>query len=61
MPSLCVLLSRIDEVKRGAEGVIESALRSVIRAWIYYGLAGLQTRWVSTAKFSSVLGGLEPG
>ncbi|KAF5673639.1 hypothetical protein FDENT_10212 [Fusarium denticulatum] len=43
MPSLYMLLSRIDEAEKGAEGAIESALRSVV---------------ISIAKFSSVLGGL---
>ncbi|RKL14972.1 hypothetical protein BFJ68_g6105 [Fusarium oxysporum] len=37
MPSLYMLLSRIDEAERGAEGAIESALRSVVMSMEVFG------------------------
>ncbi|KAG7415270.1 hypothetical protein Forpe1208_v005775 [Fusarium oxysporum f. sp. rapae] len=37
MPSLYMLLSRIDEAERGAEGAIESALRSVVASMEVFG------------------------
>ncbi|KLO85901.1 uncharacterized protein LW93_14523 [Fusarium fujikuroi] len=37
MPSLYMLFSRIDEVEKGAEGAIESALRSVVTCMEIFG------------------------
>lgn len=37
IPSLYMLLSRIDEVEKGAEGAIESAQRSVVASMEVFG------------------------